>query len=181
MDADTDEEGRIYRSAQTSSCSETIPKDLLDIMNLFNASYQDTSFRFLPSYAKTPITEHRIQNEWLSDQRAISHWVVIEANGGLIGSAHVGASRSQGQDFSNYLSIIIHPNFQGQGVGTRLCRHVLSDALGNVDEVEVVTNIKNLAVQRIMKRIGGLLLVQKRNHGTNELKFVIRKQGLDQP
>ncbi len=181
MDTDTDEEGRIYRPAQTSSCSETIPKDLLDIMNLFNASYQDTSFRFLPTYAKTPITEQRIQNEWLREQRAVSHWVVTEANGELIGSAYVGESRSQGKHLSNYLSIIIHPNFQGQGIGTRLCRNLLSEALDELDEVEVVTNIRNLAVHQLMKRMDQLFVVQKRHHGLNKLKFVIRKLRLDQP
>ncbi len=77
--------------------------------------------------------------------------------------------RRTGLDLSGYLErgyTSVHPDFRGQGLGTRLVDHLTRQADGR--RIYVVIALDNLAAQAISRRCGTKLAAQFLSHATGQ-------------
>lgn len=74
----------------------------------------------------------------------------VYRGGGLVGVIHL-----EKQDATLFLSILVLPEYQRAGVGTRILKDVLDDGLGlDFRKVEVFIDEKNTASRRLFEKLG---------------------------
>lgn len=98
-----------------------------------------------------PPVDRRRRADWIETMLTDGSDVVAERDGELYGHAMytpTDASRPE-------LAVFVHPDMQGRGVGTELCRHVIADAAAAGREgLELYVTSSNRVARSVYRTVG---------------------------
>ena len=151
-DGCSDVDGLIHRAVDWTRMDDNgIPMDLEGVRNLFNLGIEHGSFRYIPR--SEPISIAEVRQDWMLDNPAISHWITLDERQEVIASAHIGIGGGMGTRKRLALTLIVHPEYQGRGIGTTLIHIIVSEGLQKTDEIIIYTHPENMAVMALMNRL----------------------------
>jgi len=97
-----------------------------------------------------PVTRSR-RADWLETMLADGNVVVAERNGEPFGHAMYTPTDAARPE----LAVFVHPEMQGRGVGTELCRHVIADAdAGDREGLELHVESGNRVARSVYRTVG---------------------------
>lgn len=97
-----------------------------------------------------PVTRSR-RADWLETMLADGSNVVAERNGEPFGHAMYTPTDAARPE----LAVFVHPEMQGRGVGTELCRHVIADAdAGDREGLELHVESGNRVARSVYRTVG---------------------------
>ena len=124
------------------------PRDCVDVMEFFNKAVEIEGYPYVPRLDK--ITEEEIKRIWVpSKNEFITYVAYSEEIGKVIGSGTLSIGNNIGE-----LALTINMNFQSKGVGTKIAKAVIKEALSKNITVSLHTSIENKAMQRVMEKLG---------------------------
>jgi len=103
-----------------------------------------------PRAGLPPVTRSR-RADWLETMLADGSNVVAERNGEPFGHAMYTPTDAARPE----LAVFVHPEMQGRGVGTELCRHVIADAdAGDREGLELHVESGNRVARSVYRTVG---------------------------
>ncbi len=121
------------------------PDDYVMLNKLSNTLY--------PDYAIT-VDETRFLDQHLGADGTHQRWV-MEDNGCIIATCEYSQSHEGGQSRAFGVNVMVHPDFQRQGIGTRMYEHLLA-ALQLLDPATLRNRVREdmLPGLRFMEKMG---------------------------
>jgi RimJ/RimL family protein N-acetyltransferase len=123
-----------------------IPKDNADVMEYFNNALDNDDFPLVPRHDK--ITTKEIKKLWvLNKDINITYVAVDKEKNKVIGSCTYFTE-------TNRLAVTVQKNYWNQGIGTKLTKEVIDDALSKNIKVHVYVPIEHKPMNHIMEKLG---------------------------
>jgi L-phenylalanine/L-methionine N-acetyltransferase len=113
-----------------------------------------------PMVARTtlqiPSLEYGAAVERFSDSASYRHRFVAEVDGRVVGSASLSARQNPRSKHCGGLGMMVHPDYWGMGIGSRLMAQLLdmADNWLNLQRVELEVNIDNPAAIHLYEKFG---------------------------
>jgi len=124
------------------------PADAADagpLVEMYEAFTQRDRAQGLP-----PVDRDR-RADWVDSLLGDGSSVVAERGGALLGHAVYTPTDADRPE----LAVFVHPEMQGRGVGTELCRHVIADAAaGDREALELFVTTDNRVARNVYQNVG---------------------------
>ncbi len=80
---------------------------------------------------------------------------IVEVDGKIIGMASLYYIRTLGKNAAYVEDVVVHPDFQGQGLGKKIMNHLIKRAKERkVDFLELTSSPKRVAANKLYKKLG---------------------------
>ena len=102
-----------------------------------------------------PPANHGRLTDWIDTMLTEGSNVVAERGGEVFGHAMYTPTDADRPE----LAVFVHPDMQGRGVGTELCRHVIADAaVADRETIELYVERSNRVARNVYRKVGFTLV-----------------------
>lgn len=107
-----------------------------------------------------PPASHSRLTDWIDTMLTEGSNVVAEHGGEVFGHAMYTPTDADHPE----LAVFVHPDMQGRGVGTELCRHVIADAAtADREVIELYVERSNRVARNVYRKVGFTLVDRQGN------------------